>query len=315
MRYLHTFAFLLYAFAVSAQQEAIFSQFFYNKTLLNPGAAGSNGRPCLTAFHRQQWVGLEGAPVTQSLSFNSPAFADRVGLGLTLMNDRIGFFNSTFVNLAYAYRVQFGKGKLGIGMQASYLHHRVNWEKARTITGNADPNAGTETLTPIFNAGIGAHFETEQFFAGVSVPYLLERGLSENDGGVVTDFSGTTPHLFVNAGLLLEVSPALKMRPAVAARVLKNAPPTLDAHLSFGFLKENRLWAGGTYRWSQSKIHAYGDAFVAMVQYQPGQRWKMGFAYDIPLSSLRRDTQGTFELMLEYCLVKPGAAVRNPRFF
>jgi type IX secretion system PorP/SprF family membrane protein len=315
MRQLHILAFLLMAVSITAQQEAIFSQFFYNKTLLNPGATGSNGRPCFTAFHRQQWVGLEGAPVTQSLSLNTPLFAERVGLGMSLMNDRIGFVNATFINLAYAYRVQFGKGKLGIGMQASYLHNRVNWEKARTITNATDPTAGAEDFTPIFNVGVGAHFETERFFAGVSVPYLLERGLSESDAGLVTDFSGTTPHLFVDAGLLLDITPTLKMRPAIATRLLKNAPPTLDAHLSFGFLEENRLWVGSTYRWSQSKISSYGDALAAIVQYQLSPRWKTGLAYDMTLSSLRQNNQGTFELMLEYCFIKPGAAVRNPRFF
>ncbi len=315
MRYFYSFIFLWLWLGAMAQQEAIFSQFFYNKTLLNPGAAGSNGSACLTAFHRQQWLGLEGAPVTQSLNLNSPAFGDRVGLGLTLMNDRIGFFNSTFVNLAYAYRVEFGKGKLGIGVQAAYQYHFVNWDKAKTITGQADPTAGTDKLPSIFNVGLGAHFEAERFFVGASVPYLLERGLSANDAGIVTDFSGTTPHLFLNTGFLLDVSPALKMRPALAARVLKNAPPTLDAHLSFGFLKETRLWAGGTYRWSRSKVSAYGDAFVAMIQYQPGQRWKTGFAYDIALSRLSHDSQGTFELMLEYCIGKYESAFRNPRFF
>ena len=315
MRYLHILAFLLLTVAATAQQEALFSQFFYNKTLLNPGAAGSSGTACLTAFHRQQWVGLEGAPITQTLSFSSPAFADRVGLGLTLMNDHIGFFNSTFINLAYAYRVQFGKGKLGIGMQASYLHYLVNWEKAKTISGTTDPSAGMDGFVPIFNVGIGAHFETEQFFVGVSSPYLLERGMTKSDAGLTTDFSGTRPHLFLNAGLLLVISSNVKMRPAMAARVLKNAPPTLDAHLSFGFLEENRLWVGSTYRWSPSKVSSYGDALVGIVQYRVGQQWKAGLAYDMSLSGLQQNNQGTFELMLEYCLSKSGTSVRHPRFF
>lgn len=315
MRYLHCFALLLLALVASAQQELVFSQFFYNKLLLNPGAAGSNGHPSLTAFHRQQWVGLEGAPLSQSLSFSTPAFADRVGLGLTLVNDRIGFFHSTFVNLAYAYRMQFGQGRLGLGMQASYLHHLTDWNKAKTITGQADPAAGTEGFKPLFNVGIGAHFETDRFYAGFSMPYLLEGGLLEGDGSTAANPPGASPTLFLNLGLLVEISPTLKMRPALAARILENAPPSLDAHLSFGFLKNSRLWAGGTFRWSRNGTGTTGDALVAILQYQSGLRWKAGFAYDIALSNLRRDTQGTFELMLEYSLLKQGAAVRNPRFF
>ena len=313
MRLLHIFAFFLFATAASGQQQAIFSQFFYNKIQSNPGAAGSNGQPCLAAFHRQQWVGLEGAPTTQALSFNSPAFAGRVGLGLSLASDRIGFFNSTSANLAYAYRIDFGNGKLGIGVQGSYLYQRVDWERARTITGKADPVQGDEIQAPNFNVGAGAHFENERFFVGISVPALLERGLA--DGTLASDFSGTTPHIFAMAGAMLDVSTKIKMRPAVAVRVVKNASPSLDAHLSFGFLEEARLWLGGTLRVSRLGRMVNGDAVVATAQYQIGQRLRAGVAYDMALSSLRRENQGTVELMVEYCLVKSGVGVRNPRFF
>jgi type IX secretion system PorP/SprF family membrane protein len=301
---------LLSAAGVFAQQEAIFSQFFYQKTYSNPGAAGSNGYPCLTAFHRQQWVGLEGAPSTQTLSFNSPAFADRVGVGLTLANDRIGFFNSTFANVAYAYRIAFGNGKLGIGMHASYLHRRVDWDKAETISGRPDPLVGDENFSSGFNVGAGAHFENERFFAGISAPYFLDRG-----GAAAGDFSGTTPHIFFMTGVLLDLSSKVKMRPALAARVVKNAPPGVDVHLSFGLLDEARLWLGSTLRMSRSGGPANGDALVAMAQYQIGQRLRAGFAYDASLNELRRENQGTFELMIEYSLVRSGVAVRNPRFF
>ena len=313
MRILHILAFFLFAGAAIGQQQAVFSQFFYNKIQSNPGAAGSNGHPCLTAFHRQQWAGLEGAPTTQALVFNAPAFAERVGLGLTLVNDRIGFFNSTFASLAYAYRIDLGKGKLGLGVQASYQQGRVDWEKARTITGKADPVSGDENMSPDFNVGAGAHYESARFFAGISVPGLLERGLA--DGALVSDFSGTTPHVFAMAGVLLDVSPKIKMRPAAALKMVKNAPPSLDAYLGFGFLEETKLWLGGTLRVGRPGASVNGDALVAMAQYQIGERLRAGLAYDMTLSSLRRENQGTFELMLEYCWVRTGTGVRHPRFF
>lgn len=306
---------LLTASLALAQQEAIFSQFFYNKIAANPGAAGSANRPCLTAFHRQQWAGLEGAPVTQSLSFQSPAFGNRVGLGAMLMNDRIGFFNATFLNLSYAYRISFGNGKLGIGVMGSYLHQRIDWAEAKTISQNADPTATSGDLTPVFNVGAGVHFENERFFAGIAVPHILEKGLTENNAGIVSDFSGTTPHLFLSAGAFIELPGKVKMRPAFTARFAKNAPPDTDVHLGFGFLEETKLWIGGTYRWSRSKVPSYGDAAVLTSQYQLSNRLRAGIAYDLALNSLRRENAGTYELMLEYCFVKTGNGVRNPRFF
>lgn len=315
MRILNILPLLLFGVMATAQQEAIFSQFFYNKLLSNPGAAASDGIPGLVAFHRQQWAGLEGAPSTQALSFNTPAFGNRVGLGLTLMNDRIGFFNSTYVNAAYAYRIPFGKGVLGVGIQGSYLHHRTDWGAAKTIGNSSDPLAGTDEFASSFNVGAGVHFQTENFFAGVSVPYFLEKIPAGNDGGFVVDFSRATPHIFITAGGIITLSPRVKMRPAFQSRIVKNAPPSTDAHLSFGLLRDARLWLGATYRWSFSDVPSMGDAVVVQVQYQISDRLRAGTAYDISLGDLQWEFGRTYELMLEYGFITSGKGVRNPRYF
>jgi type IX secretion system PorP/SprF family membrane protein len=314
MRIFYTFILALLSTLAAAQQDAVLSQFFYHKTLSNPAAAGTGGSPCLTAFHRQQWAGLDGAPSTQVLSFHSPAFADRVGLGLTLMSDRIGFFNSTFINAAYSYRVAFGGGKLAIGMQGSYLYHRADWAQAETISGTK-PVAGEVDATPIFNVGAGLHFENEQFYLSASVPYILEKGLVEGQEGLVEDFTGTAPHLFISAGGLVPLSGKVTLRPAFATRMAKNAPPSTDLHLSFGFLENNKLWLGGTYRWSLSENPSFGDAMVAMAQYQLGKQLRAGVAYDFSLNKIQQQTAGTYELMLEYCFGKEELEVKHPRFF
>lgn len=314
MRLFYTVILALAATLATAQQEAILSQFFYNKTLYNPAAAGTCGHPSLTAFHRQQWAGLDGAPNTQVLSFHSPAFAGRVGLGLTLMNDRTGIFNSTSIQAAYAYRVAFSGGTLAVGMQGSYLHHRVDWAAAETISGTK-PQAGEAGFTPVFNFGAGVHFENEHFFLSASVPFILEKGLRKGNEGLVDDFSGTTPHLFISAGGLVPLAAKLTLRPAFTTRFAKNAPASTDLHLSLGFLEHNKLWLGGTYRWSLSQNPSIGDALVAMAQYQLGRRLRAGIAYDFSLHEIQQQTAGTYEVMLEYCFVKKEVDVKNPRFF
>ncbi|HFA51206.1 MAG TPA: type IX secretion system membrane protein PorP/SprF [Bacteroidetes bacterium] len=315
MRRLYTFLFLLFSLAATGQQEAIFSQFFYQKTISNPGAAGSRGEPVLAAFHRQQWLGLEGAPTTQALSFSAPAFANRVGFGLSLINDRIGFFDATYVNAAYAYRMDFGSGILGIGMQGSYRHQRVAWEEVETISFRTDPLRSGEGVFPVFNVGAGVHFQNEKFFVGVAVPYLLEKGFTKKYDGLVSDFSGTTPHLFINAGWVVPFSTHFMVRPAVAVRVVKNAPPLVDLHLSFGFLENTKLWAGATYRWGQSAVASPGDMLSLMCQYQLSQKVTAGAAYDLSINGLKKETSGAYEVMLEYSFLKEEGGVNNPRFF
>jgi type IX secretion system PorP/SprF family membrane protein len=308
MRYLHLF-FILGCTSLFAQQQPFFSQFFYNKLIANPGAAGSTGLPAVTAFHRQQWTGLEGAPVTQALSINSPVLAERVGLGLTVVNDRIGFYNSTFVQAAYAYRVQLGSGRLGIGLHGSMNRYEADLSEIRTISGAIKPEESMLSPAYLFNLGMGAHFENERFFVGASIPQVLDRGQS----------NGQVRHFFANAGVVLELSPTLRMRAAGAARVVENAPPSFDAHLGFGFTKEARLWLGSTLRLSNNSNGLGGDALVAVGQYQLSERIRAGLAYDLGLGAVRNGNAGSFEFLLEYAFVKASAApllpALRPRYF
>ena len=208
MRLYYTILFLSFWLAANAQQDPFFSQFFSQKTMVNPAAAGSNGIPCLSAIHRQQWVGLEGAPTTQAIAFDAPILGNRVGLGLTVINDQVGFFNGTYINMAYAYRMEFDNGLLSIGMQGGYRHQRAAWGEAETITQRTDPTAGEDLFVPLFNVGAGVHFENDQFFLGASVPYILESGFTKKYQGMVDDFTGTVPHLFVNAGWVIPSIPS-----------------------------------------------------------------------------------------------------------
>lgn len=305
MKKLRNFIFLLLAAqAALAQQEPLLAQFFYNKTLLNPGATGSGGPTYLAAFYRDQWVGLEGAPVTQALSFQSALLADRVGLGVVLMNDRIGFFNDTYVNVSYAYRIAIGKGRLGVGMHASLLNHQADWSKAETVSGTV-PAAGDDQTVQQYDVGAGAHYETQRFFVGVAMPHLLDRNTA----------TGTVRHLFATGGVLVELSPSLKMRTAAAVRMVKNVPSSLDMHLGFGFLNSTKLWLGSTLRLSNAVDKFGGDALVLVSQYQLTEKLRAGFAYDAALSSLRLQSHGTYELMLEYVIGKTAVAVGKPRYF
>jgi type IX secretion system PorP/SprF family membrane protein len=306
MRYLHLL-FLFGCTSLFAQQQPFFSQFFYNKLLSNPGAAGSSGLPTLTAFHRQQWAGLEGAPVTQALSFNAPVLAERVGLGLTLVNDHIGFFNSTYVQAAYSYRVALAGGHLGIGLHGSMTRYEADRSEVRTISGTVSGAEGLLETTQLFNVGLGFHFENERFFVGAAIPFVLDRGQS----------NGQVRHVFANAGAVLDLSDKLKMRTAAAVRVVENAPPSFDAHIGFGFTKDTKLWLGSTLRLSANDDGLGGDALVAVGQYQLSERLRTGLAYDFGLGAVCRGNAGSFELLLEYAFVKAGPLVPTlrPRYF
>lgn len=304
LRILHIIIFVSFAWTMTAQQAPAFSQFFHQKNIFNPAAAGSQDHTSLTLFHRQQWVGLEGAPSTQALNLSAAAFAERVGLGLTVLNDRIGFFNTTHVNMAYAYRVKMEEGTISLGMSGSYLLQQADWGEARTIGFGNDPNASGDGNVPVFNFGIGSYFENERFFFGLSVPYILEKGMTRKTDGVLKNGRGWVRHLFMQVGTVFYFSDKIKIRPALAARIVEDSPPGFDAHLSFGLLPESKLWLGGTWRWSQSEVAAIGDAVVFMGQYRIGEKLRVGFGYEYTMSEIQSQTSGTYELMVQYVFQK-----------
>ncbi len=307
------FCFSMLSLLSYGQQDLIFSQFMFKKMVVNPAYAGSGGAPILDLFHRQQWAGLEGAPMTQAISFSTPAFAERVGLGVTLINDNIGYFNSSYFNFAYAYRIDTESGGLGIGLQGSYRHFYTNWEKSETIH-PGDPIIGDgSAIDPIFNVGFGIYFETKKYYIGASVPRFLKKGSGDNGQGQLSDFTGESPHFYFMTGLLVDLSKNVKLRPGIMVKYAKNAPLNTDFHLSLGF--REKFWFGTTYRWGASKIPHFNGTVVFMAQYQISQRLKAGLAYDYALSEIKTNNGGTYALMLEYAIIRDGKGVRNPRFF
>ncbi|MCK5367254.1 MAG: PorP/SprF family type IX secretion system membrane protein, partial [Cyclobacteriaceae bacterium] len=94
----------------NAQQQAMFSQYMYNGLAINPAYAGSQESASMTALMRQQWVGMEGAPSTQTFSGHMPIEKKRIGVGLMLLHDKIAVTDQTGVYGSYAYKIPMKKG-------------------------------------------------------------------------------------------------------------------------------------------------------------------------------------------------------------
>lgn len=296
-----------------AQQDVMFSHFMFKKAVINPGYVGSGGHPVFSFIHRQQWAGLDGAPLTQAFSFSTPAFAERVGLGITLINDNIAYFNSSFLNLQYAYRIDTESGGLGIGLQGTLRYFYTDWDQAQTIH-EGDPQVGNDQEAhPIFNVGFGAYYETKKFYVGVSVPRFLKKGLGEQNQGVLSDLTGEVPHYYLMAGLLLDLSANVKIRPGILVKYVANAPLNTDFHCALGF--KDKYWLGATYRWGATRLPNFNGGVDLLAQYQINERLRAGVAYGIGLSSIQQSNAGTYEIMLDYAIIRDGKGVRNPRFF
>src|SRR5687768_1514885 len=113
--------------AANAQQAPMFTHYMNNTLVVNPGYAGSRDALTITALHRSQWVDFKGAPVTQTITMHAPLRNEHLGIGLSVLNDKIGPANNTSLIADFAYRLKLTeKSKLAFGVSAGANIYQAN---------------------------------------------------------------------------------------------------------------------------------------------------------------------------------------------
>ncbi len=315
MRYLFTILVLLVlVLSANAQQDAQYTQFMFNKIAFNPAYAGSHKAPCLSGIYRTQWVNLDGAPVSQNVNFHMPLFNNRVGIGLSIYHDDIGPTNTWNYAMQYAYRTKVGGGDLSFGVQGQIRDYQVDWREVKSVHSGDALFGFREDSKLIPNFGFGIYYDRENFYAGVSMPRLLNNDLTfQYDGNIQnSDFAREERHFFGMAGFILPTSDAIKLKPALLVKYAPNAPLDIDLHA--GVIFYDKLNIGATYRVGGFQGNA-GESIDFILQMVFTERLKAGIAYDYTLSDIRTYQSGTYELMLEYCIHSKQRGSTNPRFF
>ena len=305
---------LLPLLSLVAQQDAQYTQWMFNKLSLNPAYAVHGDDACFSALHRSQWVGLEGAPTSQSFNGRIPFKGRNVGIGLSVNHDVVGPTNSWTVSGIYAYRFNFGNGRnLSLGLQATARSYRVNFTETTTITPGDGHLPTTDQTRTIPNFGAGIYYYTPKFFIGLSAPRILESDLSFFDDGLNnSDFSREEVHNYFMTGAVFELNQALKLKPSLLVKYVKDAPIDIDLHTSIIFY--DKFWTGATYRIGGFD-GSIGESIDLVFQFQINNQIRIGFAYDHTLTKVKTTNDGTFELVLDYCLKSDNSNLTNPRFF
>ena len=289
-----------------AQQDAMFTHYMFNTQAVNPGYAGTRNALTVTGLHRSQWVGFDGAPITQTLTLHTPVANDKLGLGLSVVNDKIGPINTTsfFVDFAYKFKVS-QKGKLSLGLKAG-----ANLMQGALTTLELDQtgdNAFSQNIESQFlpNFGFGAYYYQDTWYVGVSTPRLLENDFKTNSttGGVASE----KRHYFLIAGAVFKLSNTLKLKPTTFVKVTTGAP--IEADLTATFLFKDKLWAGPMFR--------TGDAVGGLIGYQFTDQLAAGYSYDWSYTNRTfRYNGGSHEIMLRYdFFFNEKKKIRSPRYF
>jgi type IX secretion system PorP/SprF family membrane protein len=296
---------LLVTQATFAQQDPAYSMFMYNGLAINPAVAGSAETFSATALYRKQWSGIEGAPETQTLNLDAPVWNNKLGLGLSLIKDRIGIVDNLNINAQYAYRIQFSNATLSLGIQGGMNNYKADYTSVVTNSQNVtDDSFGENTNRTIFNFGSGAYYYSQRFYAGFSVPHIINQsldGIPNEDGAQSRQYR----HYFLTTGYVFDLNEKIKIKPSALLKIAEGAPMQLDISTSIWYNETVSL--GFSYRTN--------DSFTTLFQLQLGKQVRIGYAYDYITSSLSRYTTGNNEVMLRYEMRRKNNKIITPRYF
>ncbi len=297
-----TFAMLLTGFVAFAQQDSQYTQYMYNTLSVNPAYAGSRGALSLFGLHRSQWIGLDGAPVTNAFSAHTPINESRLGFGLSLVNDKIGPTNENTISGDASYTVPTSETwKLSFGVRATL--NLFDLDRGRLNPQQADDpslQGFDNKLSPNFGAGV--YWHSDKTYIGLSVPNILETSRYSDDDVVVNK---EKMNVYLIGGHVFELSPSVKFKPAVLSKMVSGAPLQVD--VSGNFLFYERFVLGAAYRW---------DAAVSgMAGFQISDAIFIGYGYDHETTRLRNYNSGSHEIFLRFELFSNHNRIISPRFF
>ena len=295
-------ALMFTAFAALAQQDAQYTQYMYNTINVNPAYAGSRGVMSIFGLHRTQWVGLDGAPVTNAASINTPINNSNLGVGLSFVNDKIGPTNENAISADVSYTVKTSETfKLSFGVKGTANLFNLDVNKLNPQDAG-DPQFQNldNTFTP--NIGAGVYYHSDKMYVGLSVPNFFEtKRYSDNDVAL----NAERMNFYLIAGYVFDLTYNLKFKPALLTKAVEGAPLQVD--VSANFLYNDKFMLGAAWRW---------DAAVsAMAGFQITDGLFIGYGYDHETTRLRRFNSGSHEIFLRYEFKGKKEKLISPRFF
>ncbi|MFM2212894.1 MAG: hypothetical protein RL427_157 [Bacteroidota bacterium] len=290
---------------VQAQQDPNYTQYMYNMSVINPAYAGSKENLSGGLLYRSQWVGIEGAPNTGTFFLHSPV-GKNVGLGLSVVSDKIGPVQENNVYADFSYTLNMGgEHRLAFGLKAGATMHKVDFNTIYPTLPQQSPNdpfsAGNPNAT-FLNVGTGVFYYTQKYYVALSVPNMLKAKYLDFDG---SKYGSEEMHYFLTGGYVFDINPNLKFKPFAMVKSSLNAPTSFD--VSTNFLLYDKLELGATYRLE--------DSFGAMVNFAITPSLKIGYAYDHVISDIKTVAPASHEFILLFDLNFPKKVSRSPRYF
>ncbi len=280
---------VLFASSLFAQQDALYSQYIFNPLIINPAYAGSKGVLSGVLVYRDQWTGITGAPVTQTLSIHGPLRNKKIGLGLHVFNDKIGSIRLMGLVGSYAYRISLGQSKLSLGIQAGIYQHKVNYSELNIYNSNDNVFLQGESAKFMPDLNFGIYYYSNRYYFGAIISHLIGQEIFQSGDNTNNMFQLVKHYRFI-AGYALPLNENIIFKPSCMINYTDKAPINLD--INTGFLFYKKLEPGLSFRTS--------NALVFFIEYNIKDNLGIGYSYDYNLSKFMNHKNGSHEFMVTY---------------
>ena len=316
--------------SANGQQKPYYTQYILNNYILNPAITGIENYTDLKLSYRNQWAGIDGAPVTTYFSIHSPigkkdfrttptsfsipgenprgkSFVDEYtappshsGVGMIVMNDVTGYISRFSAYVSYAYHKPISlKSTLAIGFQGGISS--ISLDRSKIVWGSLDPNdpaigynnGDLKKLKP--EIGTGLWLYSVDYYVGASVLNIIpgKAKFVKSDSAYGSVF---VPQFMLTAGYRFFLSDDVTMLPSAMVQIIQPFPVQIHTNVKIQY--QDKLWVGGSYRFSDEL-----GGFAAMAGINVSNTFNIGYAYDMSTTSrLRAYTKNTHEIILGFIL-------------
>jgi type IX secretion system PorP/SprF family membrane protein len=288
-----------------AQQDALFSQYMFNKLVINPAYTGTRDALSITLVGRQQWVGLNGAPRTATISVHSPLRNEKLGVGVYAYTDVLGPLQTSGAMGSFSYKFQWGPGRLSFGLQFGFKHMSIDWNKVDMPEENDVAYLGETGNNFVMDANFGLYYYSDRFYVGVASKHLLQQEVGTQELYDDAVANKLLRHFYGMAGLAIPLSDNLVLKPSILTKYVSNAPLQVDFNATF--MIQEVLWIGFSYRTERTAVF--------LVEVLVKERLRIGYSYDVFLNELAVQNRGSHEVLIGFDFPVFKRRMLTPRYF
>ena len=277
--------FLIFSLASNAQQDPLYSQYQFNQLMINPAYAGMYGRFSASGISRFQWAGIEGAPITNTLSAHTGLKNETIGIGGILLNDRFGVSNNYEIQFIGSYFIKYQQAKLGMGIQGGYTQFGYSFSDVNFDYLDDPEIVYNHSNVHKPNFGVGFMYMSEDLFLGFSIPRILNATVS--DGMINSE--RYKRHYYFSAGFVKEIN---RMPYKVMGLVRSMNGETISTDISGSIQLDDIVWTGMTIR----DLRHFGLFAILDLS----ETLRVGYSFELPSNALVYGQYGTHEISLQF---------------